>query len=54
MPEILGTLIVLGVIAALAVLAWRSAWKGHKSGGCGCGCEGCSGCSGCAPKKDTK
>lgn len=38
----LADILILAVIAAALVLAWRTARK--KKGGCGCG--GCSGCSG--------
>ena len=46
MPEILGNLIVLAVLAIVVALAVRSVWKSHKSGGhCNGDCGSCgSGC----------
>lgn len=42
MPPILGHIIVIAVLAAVVVLAVRSLWKSHKSGG---GCSGdCAHC----------
>ena len=45
MPPVLGNIIVIAVLIAVVVLAGRSLWKSHKSGG---GCNGdCGNCSGC-------
>lgn len=45
---------VLGVIVALALLAWQIIRTQRKQGG-GCGgCGGCSGCSSACPSRDRK
>lgn len=45
MPAVLGNIIVIAVLASVVVLAVRSLWKSHKSGG---GCNGdCGNCRGC-------
>ncbi len=54
MSEILGTVIVLLVVAVLAALCVRALWKGRRTGGCSGDCASCGGCPGCAPKKDKK
>jgi hypothetical protein len=42
----IGNIVVLAIVAALAGLCVRSLWKDHKSGGCS-GCSGCkNGCHG--------
>ena len=52
MPEILGNLIVLAVLAIVVALAARSVWKSHKSGGhCSGDCSCCGGsCGSCHSK----
>ena len=45
MPAIMGNIIVIAVLIAVAALAVRSLWKSRKSGG---GCNGdCGNCKGC-------
>ena len=45
MSPILGHIIVIAVLAAVVVLAVRSLWKSHKSGGsCSGDCTHCKGC----------
>ena len=44
MPGVLGDILVLSALAAAAVLAARSLWREHRSGGC---CGDCSKCGGC-------
>ncbi len=57
MPAYLGEWIVGLVLAAVVLLAVRSLWRAHKSGGhCSGNCAGCTGCSGAScpsarPKK---
>ncbi len=47
MPPVLGNIIVIAVLAAIAALAVRSLWRDHKSGkSCACGGD-CSRCKGC-------
>ena len=49
MSAVLGNLIVIAVLAAAVVLAVRSLWKSHNSGG---GCNGdCGICRGCRHSK---
>ena len=45
MPAVLGNIIVVAAVAVVVVLAARSVWKSHKSGGgCSGGCGSCSRC----------
>lgn len=45
MTAVLGNIIVIAVLLAVAALAVRSLWKSHRSGG---GCNGdCGNCRGC-------
>jgi len=45
MPAVLGNLIVIAVLAAIAALAGRSLWKSRKAGGsCNGDCASCGGC----------
>lgn len=45
MPAILGNIIVIAILAAVAVLAVRSVWKSRRSsGGCNSDCGNCRGC----------
>lgn len=45
MPSMLGTVIVVLIVAGVVALSIRSLWKDHKSGG---GCTGnCATCGGC-------
>lgn len=40
-----GTILVVAVVIAIAVLAARSLWKSHKTGGhCNGDCASCGGC----------
>ena len=44
-PPMIGNLIVIAALVAVAALAVRSIWKGHKKGGhCGGDCGQCGGC----------
>ena len=44
-PPMIGKLIVIAALVAVAALAVRSIWKGHKKGGhCGGDCGQCGGC----------
>jgi hypothetical protein len=52
MNPIIGTIIILAVVAAVAALALRSVIKSRKSGGsCGCGCSECGMTDGCKPSE---
>lgn len=45
MPNVLGDIIVIAVLALVISLAARSLWKSHKSGGhCNGDCGSCGGC----------
>lgn len=45
MPDLLGYLVVMAVLAVAVALAVRSLWKSHKSGGhCSGDCRSCGGC----------
>ena len=44
-PPMIGNLIVIAALVAVAALAVHSIWKGHKKGGhCGGDCGQCGGC----------
>ena len=44
-PPMIGNLIVIAALVAVAAQAVRSIWKGHKKGGqCGGDCGQCGGC----------
>ena len=45
MPAVLGNIIVIVALAAVVILAVRSLWRSHKSGGsCNGDCGNCRGC----------
>ncbi len=46
MPELLGTLLILALVAVVVFFAVRSLWRQHKAGGCCGNCAQCGGCSG--------
>ena len=55
MPGILGTILVLAVLAAVVVRAARSLWKTHKQGGhCTGNCGACRGCHSAPPSSSPR
>ncbi len=48
MNTLLGSVLVIVVLAAVVFLAVRYVWRSHKRGTC-VGCSGCSSCSGACP-----
>ena len=55
MPDILGTILVLTVLAAVVFLAARSLWKTHKQGGhCTGNCGACRGCHSAPPSSSPR
>ena len=44
-PPMIGNIIVIAALGAVAALAIHTIWKGHKNGGhCGGDCGQCGGC----------
>ena len=53
MPGIMGTVIVIAIIAVAAALAARSLWKAHKAGDkCTGNCAACGGCHHAGQKRN--
>lgn len=54
MPGMLGTILVLAVLAAVVFLAARSLWRDHKRGGhCSGNCGSCRGCHSAPPSSSS-